>query len=439
MFRLSIKIQQDEFVLHGTGIAAPLRGCVRQPTQRLPSGLCLEKLDLVSQGTPYQSRTLIIRLQTLVERIRLGHTLYLVCQTDEQSEPYQSRLFAGEFSWILGSVQPKGIGIRLELQREDYWHLPWRPLALNNCHGNGVLDGLQMDNRDDNPVNRQNWCWLAGEDLLGDLPAPLRLHLHHDLQSINSLDAIYIGLGSARITPLAVLEGEQGSSQLNFGAVMNADCHAGAYGLVQWESSAALRILSWVIPGAAFHALARAQLRPLVRLVNPSSLRAETWLSWKLYFGSLVFQSAARQLTVGRQLQLLPIICLPALSNSEVPWNDLRLELHAQNRNPGATHLALDAVFLFFTDGWRQFTALPDGKLAYGETLIDQSDQQQPYIHLAQTQTNQQSYQVLGNGLWLLPGEDHVLQVLFDNGQNMPLDAGCHVQLEYQPRTRMLP
>jgi hypothetical protein len=235
-----------------------------------------------------------------------------------------------------------------------------------------------------------------------------------------------------------VLEGEQASSQLNFGAVMNADCHTGAYGLVQWESSAALRILSWVIPGAAFHALAGAQLRPLVRLVNPSSLRAETWLSWKLYFGSLVFQSAAWQLTVGRQLQPLPTICLPALSNSEVPWNDLRLELHAQNRNPGATHLALDAVFLFFTDGWRQFTALPDGKLAYGETLIDQSDQQQPYIHLAQTQTNQQSYQVLGNGLWLLPGEDHVLQVLFDNGQNMPLDAGCHVQLEYQPRTRML-
>jgi|AutmiccommuBRH23_1029490.scaffolds.fasta_scaffold00039_16 hypothetical protein len=438
MFRLSIKINQDEFVLHGTDIAAPLRGCVRQPTQRLTSGLCLEKLDLVSQGTPAQSRTLITCLQTLIERIRLGHPLYLVCQPTAESEPYQSRLYAGDFSWILGSVQPKGIGIRLELQREDYWHLPWRALALHNSHGSGVLDGLQIDNRDDNPV-AQNWCWLAGEDLLGDLPAPVRLHLRHDLQSTDSMDAIFIGWGSARNTPLAVLEGEQANSQLNFGAVMNTDCHAGAYGLVQWESSAALRILSWVLPGAAFSGLAGTQLRPLVRFHNAASLRAETWLSWKLYHGSLVFQSSAQQLTVGRQLQLLPTICLPVLSNTEVPWNDLRLELLAQNRNPGSTHLALDAVFLFFSDGWRQFVALPDGKLAYGETLIDQSDQQQPYIHLVETQTNQQAYQVLGNGLWLVPGQDHVLQMLFDTGLNMQLDPGCRVQLEYQPRTRMLP
>ncbi len=150
-------------------------------------------------------------------------------------------------------------------------------------------------------------------------------------------------------------------------------------------------------------------------------------------------QSGTQQLALDRELQLLPMICLPALSNTEVPWSDLRLELYAQNRNPGITHLALDAVFLFFTDGWRQFAALPDGELAFGQTLIDAVDQQQPYIHLAQTQKNQYAYQAVGNGLWLLPGQDHVMQILVDAGATMPLGIYYQVQLEYQPRRRMLP
>ena len=437
MQRLSIHINQDEFVLHGQGRAVALLGCQRQPAQLLPSGLSLEKLDLIVQGTATQTRALISQLQRLVERIRLGHTTWLALQPDDSDEVYQSRLYAVEFNWILGSVQAKGIGIRLELQRQDFWQLPWQPLALNNSHGSTVTDGLQIDNRADGAG--QNWCWIDGVSLLGDLPAPVRLQLQNDLNPAESLDQIVVGWGSAFATPLAALEGEMADSLLNFGVVMNANCHAGAYGLVQWDNTDSIRVLSWVLPGLTFAGMAGRQVRPLVRLVNPTELRPEIWLSWKLYHGSLVFQSGTQQLALDRELQLLPMICLPALSNTDVPWSDLRLELYAQNRNPGMTHLALDAVFLFFTDGWRQFAALPDGELAFGQTLIDATDQQQPYIHLAQTQKNQYAYQAVGNGLWLLPGQNHVMQMLVNAGATMPLGINYHIQLEYQPRRRMLP
>lgn len=437
MQRLSIKIQENEFVLHGNGRAAGLRGCTRQPAQRLPSGLCLEQLDLVLQGTASQTLSLITQLQTLLERVRLGHSAWLELQADGSSEIYQSRLYAGDFNWILGSVQPKGIGLRLELQRQDFWQLPWRELALTNSHGMAVTDGLQIDNRADS--SGQNWCWIPAEQLQGDLPAPVRIQLHNDLNSLENLDRIIFGLGSGFTSPLPALEGELATSTLNFGAVVNANCQAGAYGLVQWNTPAAIRVLSWALPGVAFSGLAGKQLRPLVRLVNPAGLRPETWLSWKLYQGSLVFQSTAQQLSLERELQLLPMLCLPTLPNHEVPWRDLRLELIAHNRNPGTSHLAVDAVFLFFTDGWRQFAALEDGELAFGQTLIDQCDLQQPYIHLAQTQKNQHAYQVLGNGLWLLPGQEHVLQMLYDSGSSMPLSMSTLLQLEYQPRRRMLP
>ena len=173
MKRLAIIINQDEFVLHGSGSALALRGCQRHPSQRLPSGLSLEKLDLIVQGTATQTRALISQLQMLVERMRLGHSAWLALQPDDSAAVYHSRLYAADFNWILGSVQAKGIGIRLELHRQDFWQLPWQPLALNNSHGNAVTDGLQIDNRADGAG--QNWCWIAGEGLLGDLPAPVRL------------------------------------------------------------------------------------------------------------------------------------------------------------------------------------------------------------------------------------------------------------------------
>ena len=175
MVRLSIKINQDELVLHGQGRIVPMRGCVRQPTHALPSGLCLETLDLVLQGSSNQTRAMIQRLQTLLERLRLGHEIWLVLQPDAESEAYKSRLFSGNFSWILNSVQPKGIGIRLELQRQDFWQLDWHPLTLRNAHSSQILDGIRIDNRVDVQSGGQHWCWFAGSDLIGDWPAPLRI------------------------------------------------------------------------------------------------------------------------------------------------------------------------------------------------------------------------------------------------------------------------
>ncbi len=437
MLRLSVKILNDEFVLHGAGRPSGLQGCQRKPTQILPDGSCQEKLDLILQGSSSQTSAVIRQLQVLIERVRLGHEAWLTMQPDDEELVYQSRLFAADFQWILGSVQARGMGLRLELQRENFWQLPWTPLPLSNGYGSEVTDGLRIDNRADS--GGENWCSIDGSSILGDLPAPVRLHLLHDLVSGYSLDQVVIGWGRGISTPLASLEGEMADSLLNFGAIMNSNCHAGAYGLVQWDSTDAIRVMSWVLPGNDFTALSGRQLRPLVRLVNPAGLRAETWISWKLYHGSLVFQSSPYLLALDRELQALPMVCLPVIPQTDETWSDLRLELHVQNRNAGTTHLALDAVFLFFSDGWRQFQALEDGELAFGQTLIDQCDLAQPYIHIAQSQKNQHAYQVLGNGLWLLPGEEHLLQILVDTGLEMPLGLSYHLKLEYQPRRRMLP
>jgi hypothetical protein len=438
MFRLSILINQDEFILHGEDMTSPLRGCVRQPTENLASGHCLEKLDLVLQGSQNELRSFILRLQTIVERLRLGHEIWLALQPDATGEVYQSRLYAGKFGWLLNSVRLKGIGIRLELERQNFWQLPWRKLALTNVHGSLVQDGLQIDNRADSLSGKQNWCWLAGSSLLGDLAAPVRVHLRHDIGPAEDIDRVMMGLSSGHNQPLDVLEGELADSPVTYGSIIDTSCHGNAFGLVQWDGTIVQRVLSWILPGSTFQGLAGKQIRPLVRLVNLAGLKDGTWLSWKLYHGGLVYQSAAQQLSRDRSLQVLPSIHLPTLPNQHSNWADLRLELHAHNRETGTNQLAIDAIFLFFRESWRQFSAMSHGKLAFGEELIDQCDQSVPYIHIAYTDSDLHAYQTLGNGLWLIPGEDHVLQVLWDTGLEMPLEMSCHLEVEYQPRVRML-
>lgn len=437
MQRLAIKINEDEWVLHGSGKAVGLQGCQRNPTQRLPNGACLEKLDLILQGNPNRTRALIIQLQSLIERLRLGQPAWLCLQPDAEVAVYQSRLLAADFQWITGSVQVQGIGIRLEMQREDFWQLPWQPLPLSNRYGTAVTDGIRIDNRAD--ANGQNWCSIAGEGLQGDLPAPVRIRILHDVDANTILDQIFIGWGSTVTLPLPPVEGEMAESNLNYGGIIHAAYHGGGYGLVQWDTTAAIRLLSWVLPGAEFNGLGSRQLRPLVRLVNPPGLTADTWVWWKLFHGSLVYQSSPQLLSRERALQALPLICLPANPLSGEPWNDLYLEIHAQNRTAGNHQLAVDAIFLFYTDGWRQFQTMENGKLEFGQTLIDTSDQVQPFVQLSHTHKNQRAYQAQGNGLWVLPGQNHLLQFLVDAGSEMPLDVSFHLKLEYQPRRRMLP
>jgi len=437
MEKIALKFGANELVLHGSGRLPVLRGCLRQPAQRLPDGSVQEKLDLVLQGSTAQTRAFISLLQTIIARVPLQPPVDLIIHSGSPALAYSSRVLAASFNWIVGSNQARGIGIRLEVRRPDYWTLPWQPLPLRNVYGSGATSPLRVDNRADS--QGVNACWVDGADLTGDLPAPLRLSIHHDLKPGVSIDSIRLGMGRCRRSPLAVLEGEAASSMLSFGVVTQPACHGGAYGLVQWEYSGALRILTWVLPGAAFTALAGARLKPLMRLVNPAAIREGTWLSWKLYHGSLVYQSAACPLARDRELQEMPPICLPSLPASPHTWNDMSLELFAHNRAGGICQLALDAVFLFFSDGWRQFNALPQGRLAYGETLIDTADEEMPYCHLSQPDKIQHAFRVSGAGIWLLPGEDHVLNILLDTGVAMPLDLSVHMAAQVQPRARLLP
>ena len=247
MFALSIKIKNDELVLHGADVQAPLRGCHRRVPGQLANGHSLETIELVIEGQPGQWRPLIARLQSFLERIRLGQNAVLRLTTDSRSDPYESRLYGGNFTWMAGSLQPKGIGLRLELERDDFWELPLRAIPLSNRYGSQVVDGLRVDNRLD--ALGENHVFWPDDAVSGDMPAALQIRLINDRQEGLEIDSLYLGSSRACSQDLPVLEGEAAASPENFSVVADSSCNGAACGRVQWSSTEELELYSWQIPG----------------------------------------------------------------------------------------------------------------------------------------------------------------------------------------------
>jgi hypothetical protein len=432
MFALSLIIKEDRLELHGSSLTPPLRGCVRHTPERLQNGHCRERLDLVLQGSPGESRPFIACLQSFLERIRLGQPAHLQLQSEPRLEAASSRVYAGDFTWINGSVQPRGIGLRLELERDETWFYPWRSLPLSNRYGDRVVGGIRVDNRCDSLG--ENMVRVAAADISGDLPAPLRLTLRNDILGEQHIRNLCLGM-RREVNALPLLEGESAQSELTFGVVPSAACNGAAYSLVQWSASTEHCLLYWVVSSAVIQGLHGAALRPLARFALAPD--QELWLYWRVLQGGLYYRSSPQRIQAGLQLQWLPLICLPGAMPGFGSPADLRLELWGCAAAAGNHSLALDAVFLFGLDGWRSLHPLEGGSLAYGQSLVDDHAQARAVVVVEGGM--QSTYRTAGSGLWLAAQQSCLLQVLYDHGAGCAVEGAIHLAAEVQPRVRVLP
>jgi hypothetical protein len=437
MHSLYLKNNQDIFTLHGEGISPPLRGCSRQPSQRLNNGHCLERLLLVIQGTPAQGRQILARLQSFLERIRQGHPVNIHLQVEDRGDVYQSKVYEGDFNWVISSVQIKGFGIQLELERDDFWEASLFSLPLTNRYGAQISGGIRVDNRSD--AGGENQVTWEAEDVLGELSAPAQLLIHHDLDSAHQFDRITCGMLRGINNSIPVVEGELVGSGVSFSTVMDANCNGGSFGSAQWSGTGEERLFSWILSGVFSGPLTGLPLRPYLRFPPDFTCEQNIWVYWTLEQDGLIYQSEARRLEPERQLQDLPILRFPAVC---LPYNDLasvQVNLIGKAVGEGTHTLEVDAVFFLGLDGFRQYQAQPGGALTNGRTLMDFPDQVLPVVLDSQSQQISRNFQMLGQGIQVTPNEHQALQILLEQGSAMPVDASLRLELRYRPRIRVLP
>ncbi len=436
MYSLSLKINNDEIGLHGPLAVTPLRTCQRLPGVRLGGNHINELLELVLEGAPGQNRAWIGRLQSFLERIARGQSGILSLQTEQREFPYESRVFGGNFQWIKGSLQPKGIGIQLQLERSDFWEGPLHSLPLSNRYGSRVFGGLRVDNRAD--ILGDNQVRWLGMDVVGELPSPAQLWLAHKLGSNAITQNLYVGQLRAIVDNLAVLEAETAETSISSTVVDDVSCQGGAYRQLQWEGSGEQELLRWQFEdvfGGSNHSV---RVRPFLRMPATTPLTETYWLRWVIRQGGITYQSQLFALQTGLQLQALPVLQLPIVSAEYPQAASYQVTLLAQAQGEGSHLLVVDAIFLLGLDGWRHFQPLPGGDLRAGQTLIDGGEEQQPLLLDDLSGKVAQIYICNGSGIWICPQEDQCLQFLADGGAEMALDAYLEMEVRYRPRVRML-
>ena len=115
---------------------------------------------------------------------------------------------------MAGSLQPKGIGLLLELERDNFWELPLRAIPLSSRYGSQVVDGLRVDNRLD--ALGENHVFWPADAVSGDMPAALQIRLTNDRQEGLEINSLYLGSSRACYQELPVLEGGAAASPGKF-------------------------------------------------------------------------------------------------------------------------------------------------------------------------------------------------------------------------------
>ena len=387
------------------------------------------------EGQPGQWRPLIARLQSFLERMRLGQNAVLQLTVESRSEPYESRLYGGNFTWMAGSLQPKGIGLLLELERDDFWELPLRAIPLSNRNGSQVVDGLRVDNRLD--ALGENHVFWPADAVSGDMPAALQIRLINDRQEELEIDSLYLGSSRACYQDLPVLEGEAAVSSQNFRVVADSSCNGAACGRVQWSSSEELELYSWQISGEQLSNFAGTVLRPLLSFPDADSFPQDIWLRWVIRQGATVYQSAASPIQAGAAFQILPDIRMPSLPYGyEVPA-DVQVVLVGRSLENDPA-MALDAVFLLGLDGWQHLEPLEGGLFVYGSAMVADSSLDFPLLVALDNQSSKRVYRYNGQGIRTTPLEAQAIQIAAVRNGCMPLDAELHVQVSYRPKVRVL-
>ena len=431
---LEIRVGKEKLILHGAGKPAVLRGCLRRPTEALNSERCREQLDLILEGKKPDTQNFIVGLQTMLTKMEAGLEAVLSIRPAAEMPLYESRLVCGQFTWLVGSVQPRGIGLRLELERENFWELPWLELPLSNGYGKDTTLPLLIDNRSDHLGENNVFC--SAEGLPGDLSAPLRLLVWNDQGDGAAVQHFYAGMLVGE-TRAPVLEGEAALTDPTLGVVVDAASQGGAYALKQGSGQEAMCLLRWQLGAAEWIDFAGKTLFPAARLKFTAP--PDLWVWWQVYQGGLVQTSLEELLPENQLLCRLPSFHFPDVPEGLTMNGDLRLELWGQLAAGEGFTFALDAVQLLGDQGWLAAFPLPEGNLFPGETLVLDSLSAAVCNQNINNQVLRYSHQLTGPGLWLFPRQAACFTFVFDEANGCFPEKQVRVQLQVRPRVRVMP
>lgn len=405
-----------------------------------------ESLDLLIQGASIAAVSTAVRtIETLLDdaqrraRTRVGARIFLTVQWDGETDAWRSEVLGGRLE-LHGAAEQyslRAIEGTLALTRRTYWEGPETPLPLTNSNGSNDTAGLTVWNHDDSGTGHDNYVQIAATDVVGSLPAPVKIELKNTTTS------------GARTWETIVLANNVYSDPANFphmleaeartaGGSVSANGNASGGNELQLSGYSSGQQVDWDLSAALLQKAGGRWFRLLLvrRLRNGSAAQAETVQAQILDSGSsfaLYTQPQETALTPATP-SYTPLVDIGALplppSGYDSAWGALKLRLTFRVAS-GTASTYLDYLQLTPTDSRRVLTLRP-ASVASNALVVDNGIDGLAYV---ETSGVRNAF-VLPDStpLTVWPGRLQRIYVQAGSATYTAIDDKWAVRLWYRPR-----
>lgn len=343
-----------------------------------------------------------------------------------------------------GAVQ---LDVTIEWTRQGFFEGPETEIALASTYnGAGATGGYVVKNRDDG--SGQNRAYIPAGQILGDMPAPLKLAMANNVNSSGYIDEIIVGHGlNAKNTGISNREAETGyTAGATITSTLPADANSGngQYNNMVWSSGVGTEVdlgtwgISVDMRGNRYLVVLRLQASiAYTNLWLKARWTAQNYLgaTAKVMDGNLI------NVTAGRQLIVLDTVRNPPFGTYNPALSQIKFGLISVRSTAATTTLPLDCIYFIpisGDNGWMRLkntwnTGIRKLVGVYYWLTIDpyNPDDFQTYsdtsFHAA--------YSVEGGPIMLLPGVWQSLVFLASyTGGTAPVGLQLNIKAYYRPR-----
>lgn len=411
-------------------------------TIEAPEGGVYETVQVVLYGAIATIRTTLQTLNNLFRQAatyrerKVGSRVFVEMQIADGEDWYRSELLEGS-PVPIGETMDAGlfgnkVQIQLAWRRVNWWEGEETVLALTNGNGTNVNTGLVVHPITD--ATHSNYVAIAGDDITGDLPAPIKVELENTYNSADRLGDVWMSLNTYSYPALLdhILEGEDADSGATPTGPFASYYSGSYYGSVTLPTSEGT-VCYWDLDstflqncrGNDFHILAKLSQSPV----------GDVWGRLRVtYLGLTELSSGPLVKLANSTYQDLGVMRLPPYRIDGETLESIRLELRLK-RPAGSTSMGLDFLQLMPIDGFRKISH-KGYDMIYGATLIDNQIDDQVYLN-GGSGIAARNFQVpYGSKLLLEPGVVQKVYFFYE-GSHAGLRT-AKAKISYRPRRLVL-
>ena len=317
-------------------------------------------------------------------------------------------------------------------RRRFYWEGAETELPLANGSGSGT-GGRGIYNHDDS--GHDNWVEIDALDVVGVMPAPIRLEMTNSYNVTERDYRFYIGLNvfANPGTLVHILEGE--NSDYSAGStVVSATSSNGNYEALTWGGDNETLVIRWALSTSLLAACAGNYFRLLARFTgNPTAgIKVMPKITYPTGTPITVVSESQEMALNTSELQDLGSLQIPPWLAGETALTGVDLCLYA--RRVGGGSLNLDYVQLTAVDGWRRLVPRGYGS-QYLRRVVDDGIEGKLWIDTGASTNRAGIYIGYGRQVAVWPGRDQRIYVLISNSSSDAEIARTHtVRAYYRPR-----